>query len=63
MRHNGHHMDGRGGRFLAEMRGAFDVTPEEAAKRKMRRMGGTATLGQMLAAKLSQIRPATEKIQ
>jgi hypothetical protein len=56
-------MDGRGGRFLAEMRGAFDVTPEEAAKRKMRRMGGTATLGQMLAAKLSQIRPVTEKIQ
>jgi uncharacterized protein YunC (DUF1805 family) len=53
----------RGGRFLAEMRGAFDVTPAEVAKRTMRRMGGTATLGQMLAAKLRETQPATQKIQ
>ena len=50
MRRNRHHDSGRGGRFLAEMRGAFDVSDAEMQKRRMRRMGGTATLSQVLAA-------------
>ena len=38
MKCNGHHLDGRGGRFLAEDRGAFDVPESEQEKRQARRI-------------------------
>ena len=38
MKHNGHHESGRGGRFLAEDRGAFDVPVTEQEKRRALRI-------------------------
>ena len=38
MKRNGHHLDGRGGHFMAELRGAFDVPRSEQEKRRALRI-------------------------
>ena len=45
MKHNGHHESGRGGRFLAEDRGAFDVPVTEQEKRRALRIAALDASG------------------